>query len=1113
VPGLDRVIPSGIREGSLIVIVGPPGSGKTLLALQLLMEMHADGEKAPKSLFLTADEDNRVLESESRKILPSLNDADHIGLYPDILHARSQIKNAFRELFPGAAGEFGGDIGTAVDLVHTDDERMALRRKAVELLTETTADNFEHSDYGAIALDGALNLQELRGETPSERRNAFFELSQILRTVVRGVSVDHTAAILTIEASKAGDVEWVEEYLADVVIQLRVQAPTKDKRRRILEVTKARYANPVLGEHSFWIMGDTEVRRRRTANADLGWSKLTLDQTIRRGIVVFPRIRWRADKSHKPAPTQFCTFGTPGLDVLVGADAAGSTGQGVPRFSSTAIVGGPGTGKSTIAYLFALAGLSKGENVVFISFDVQPQRIRQQAGRFCLGGRNDAPTKAFGDFMSRGAEPQLKLIYEHPVNIDLNELLHFVYVEVKNLTATNPNCRVILDGISELDRNMADPLVFNNFIVTLINSAHDWGVTLLLTYEDGSIRERESTDSTVVRLADNAIALRHVPVNNANRKCISIQKVRGLQHSSAIAEMTYWNKGDASGVTVRKGFEGMSKVLTGSPQPAQIELRLFYENEQERTCNQHFYEDAIERFGDRVRHIPYTLSGARRTYWHRQEGRDIRPDADVTIVALDEPWIQAFLDSARSDGTSLAWFDPRYADVGQRFLVGQLMPALRLHACESRPPTAETRMLALPHYVDLGLLLKRTDYELPDMPTYWVSDVGDRHDSSFERIVTEASRRLGVPGFAFDMESSETTSCTFLEMCWNFGASPAFLNDQSDRDLDAAVEALAFLARLRWTRVLPFPCTLEHCSSAIFCRAWYANVATLAKCSGGKTWRPVPFYTFRRAPIITPIAGTAVASTVDQARANVITPGTHVPAGATAPLAGITPPAAPSTGADGVSPDNAYVEFLFRQQEAWDKECGSASEKLRQTEERVRGSKIGVSCSGAWYLGVVTTGGNASIGWSVVQEALNPRRVEERAFFGGGLPPTVPFYHTHGERPVPFLADTSFRLLTQSLLRWTQHRESALGLPQHRNADQASQEMPEMVHHLLMTVLCNPLSDGSATTNSRQFIREQVQALFHQIRILTAAGETSVAAAPPQPDLAVQTVVPVPAVP
>jgi hypothetical protein len=72
--------------------------------------------------------------------------------------------------------------------------------------------------FRALAVDGALNLAELRATEPSERREAFRKLGSTLRNLVND-SQPGLAAILTVESapSQAGDVDF-EDFLADVVI-------------------------------------------------------------------------------------------------------------------------------------------------------------------------------------------------------------------------------------------------------------------------------------------------------------------------------------------------------------------------------------------------------------------------------------------------------------------------------------------------------------------------------------------------------------------------------------------------------------------------------------------------------------------------------------------------------------------------------------------------------------------------------------------------------------------------------------------------------------------------------------------------------------------------------
>src|SRR5215472_12598414 len=45
VPGLDEVLGGGIQRGSLAIIAGPPGSGKTVLAHQLAFSAARSGRR------------------------------------------------------------------------------------------------------------------------------------------------------------------------------------------------------------------------------------------------------------------------------------------------------------------------------------------------------------------------------------------------------------------------------------------------------------------------------------------------------------------------------------------------------------------------------------------------------------------------------------------------------------------------------------------------------------------------------------------------------------------------------------------------------------------------------------------------------------------------------------------------------------------------------------------------------------------------------------------------------------------------------------------------------------------------------------------------------------
>ena len=65
VPGLDRILGGGFLPGSTIMLIGAPGTGKTILAQQMAF---ANGRAGGTSLFFTGySESNQKLISHNRQ--------------------------------------------------------------------------------------------------------------------------------------------------------------------------------------------------------------------------------------------------------------------------------------------------------------------------------------------------------------------------------------------------------------------------------------------------------------------------------------------------------------------------------------------------------------------------------------------------------------------------------------------------------------------------------------------------------------------------------------------------------------------------------------------------------------------------------------------------------------------------------------------------------------------------------------------------------------------------------------------------------------------------------------------------------------------------------------
>jgi hypothetical protein len=152
----------------------------------------------------------------------------------------------------------------------------------------------------------------------------------------------------------------------------------------------------------------------------------------------------------------------------------------------------------------------------------------------------------------------------------------------------------------------------------------------------------------------------------------------------------------------------------------------------------------------------------------------------------------------------------------------------------------------------------------------------------------------------------------------------------------------------------------------------------------------------------------------------------------------------------------------------------------------------GWSCTGAWYLGVVSNGGNTNLGWSIVEDAIDPRRVAARALSGAGLSPYASFYSDHARQPVPYLHRINFGRLQHEFAGRTRHRESALGIglgdPPQSDASfsvvDLCRELPEMLSELVRRVLRDDRSNAKHT--APDFVRGEIERVLNVIAARSA---------------------------
>ena len=203
--GLDEVLFGGIPENTISVIMGAPGTGKTILAEQLA--------------FANATADTPVL------YLTTMSEP----LEKFIMHGQSY-------------GFFDpAKVGTSV---FYEDLGLLLRERGIEKLPEIITDLLAARRARLVFIDSFKALNELL-EGPQQRRSIIFDLATAL-------SAYDCTSFLIGEYAEEMMTELPEFAIADVVLQL-IKMATNVREERFVRVEKLRGSNSVSGMHAISI--------------------------------------------------------------------------------------------------------------------------------------------------------------------------------------------------------------------------------------------------------------------------------------------------------------------------------------------------------------------------------------------------------------------------------------------------------------------------------------------------------------------------------------------------------------------------------------------------------------------------------------------------------------------------------------------------------------------------------------------------------------------------------------------------------------------------------------------------------------------------------------------
>jgi circadian clock protein KaiC len=468
--GLDDVLHGGLTRDRLYLMEGMPGSGKTTLAFQFLLDGATHGEPV---LYLTLSE----TEEEIRAVAAS--------------HGWSLDGVAILEVMPSQA-------------LGLDDQYTVFHPSEVEL-SDTTRKVLEAVDRQRptrIAVDSLSELRLLANSALRYRR-------QIL--ALKQFFAGRRCTVLLLDDLTSVDRDLQVQSIVHGAMLLEHTVPAFGAARRRLRVSKFRGSDFRGGYH---------------------------DYVIRRGgIDVFPRLV--AAEHRQPVARERMSSGLREIDTLLGG--------GLERGTSTLLQGAAGTGKSTVAALFAVTAAERGQDVAMFIFDESSNTLLSRMSGLGYD---------LGQHMKRG---RLTLDEVDPAELSPGEFAHSIRKAVEERNAAI----VVIDSLNGYLNSMPD----ENFLIAQLHELLSYlgqkGVaTILVAAHHGMMSAQMTGPVDASYLADAVVLIRYFEIDGEVRQAISVVKMRGGNHERTIREFRMKDGRIHVGEPLR-GFRG---VLSGVPE-------------------------------------------------------------------------------------------------------------------------------------------------------------------------------------------------------------------------------------------------------------------------------------------------------------------------------------------------------------------------------------------------------------------------------------------------------------------------------------------------------------------------------------------------------------------
>lgn len=258
------------------------------------------------------------------------------------------------------------------------------------------------------------------------------------------------------------------------------------------------------------------------------------------GVQIHPRteIQFDAPPEHATEERERMGFGIAELDRMMNG--------GVLSGSTLALLGAPGSGKTTLGLSFLVEGAKKGHKGMYFGFYEPPPRLLERAEAIGI------PLK---QYVNAGL---IELIWQPPLEHYMDSLAESLLERVR--AQKHARRRLFVDGV----QGFAAAAVYQDrlprFLSALTNQLRTWDVTTLMSEELPLFGpEVEVPNPELAHVVETVVLLRYVELKSQLHRLVSIMKMRESIYDTSIREFSM----NERGIEVSGSFESAEAILTG----------------------------------------------------------------------------------------------------------------------------------------------------------------------------------------------------------------------------------------------------------------------------------------------------------------------------------------------------------------------------------------------------------------------------------------------------------------------------------------------------------------------------------------------------------------------